>query len=112
MISLVVLFGAVAFSDDSEKINELWSSAQKAINSEDYKKAESNLTGILKLDPKISTAYYYRGRVRFQAGDVNGSIEDFDKHVELSPKLKSRQWERGISLYYGGLIQHACQSPQ
>jgi lipoprotein NlpI len=29
-------------------------------------------------------------------------VADFDKYGELNPSAKSRQWERGIALYYAG----------
>ena len=82
------------------EIAKLWSDAQKAIGKSDYEVAEKKLSKLIELSPDFSSAIYYRGRVRFQAGDVKGSVADFDRHIKLSPELKSRQWERGISLYY------------
>lgn len=59
-------------------------------------------TQAIKVDPKLSLAYYLRGRENFCIGKVDESVADFDKHVELSPDAESRQWERGISYYYAG----------
>lgn len=106
---LSLFFINVAAAQDDEKLRELWGASQKAMSKADYKSAEEKLDAILKLAPKLSSAFYYRGRVRFQGGDIAGSIADFDKHVELSPDMKSRQWERGISLYYGNKFKEGAK---
>ncbi|KAL2325560.1 hypothetical protein Fmac_024618 [Flemingia macrophylla] len=33
-------------------------------------------------------------------GDVSGSVEEFDKAIQLDPRQKSYLWQRGLSLYY------------
>ena len=38
------------------------------------------------LDAKLSVAYYLRGRERFRLGMIQESVQDFDKHVKLSPE--------------------------
>lgn len=86
---------------ERDALEELWSEFQKASQLGKLAEQEKILDSILKLKSDSSAAYYYRGRTRFQAGSIKESIQDFDRHVELSPKLKSRQWERGIALYYG-----------
>lgn len=43
-----------------------------------------------------------RGMQRFQAGDVEGSLVDFDAVYEASPSLRPYLWQRGLSLYYAG----------
>ena len=49
-----------------------------------------------------------RGMARFVAGDVEGSIEDFDKAVEIEPRIAPQLWQRGISLYYAGKYQEGA----
>jgi lipoprotein NlpI len=98
---LFIPVSTLAFEDDStEKVEKLWESVRKSIDQADYRSADKSLTSILAIQPKLSNAFYYRGRVRFQAGEIKDSVADFDQHVSLSPGVKSRQWERGISLYY------------
>lgn len=63
----------------------------------------------IKVDPKLSIAYYLRGRENFCAGNVAASVADFDKHIELSPDAESRQWERGISYYYNGEFEKGAK---
>lgn len=59
-------------------------------------------------DAKLTTAYYVRGRAYFQAGQISKSVSDFDKYVELRPDRESRQWERGIAMYYAGEYQRGA----
>jgi lipoprotein NlpI len=46
--------------------------------------------------------YNDRGTQAFKNGQIEKSIEDFDKAIELEPRLKAHHWQRGISLYYAG----------
>lgn len=36
----------------------------------------------------------------FRQGDVSGSVEEFDKAIQLDPRQKAYLWQRGLSLYY------------
>lgn len=49
-----------------------------------------------------SDVYDLRGRVRFRLADIRGSVEDFDKAVELAPQRGPGHWQRGIAYYYAG----------
>lgn len=62
--------------------------------------AVAELTKALAAQPTLATAYYLRGREHFRLGKIKESAADFDKYVELAPDFASRQWERGITLYY------------
>ncbi|XLU26851.1 hypothetical protein S245_062917, partial [Arachis hypogaea] len=35
-----------------------------------------------------------------RAGDVSGSLVEFDRAIELDPRQKAYLWQRGLSLYY------------
>jgi lipoprotein NlpI len=50
-----------------------------------------------------------RGMSRFVAGDVRGSLEDFDRAAELEPRIAPHLWQRGISLYYVGEYQQGAE---
>ncbi|WCJ32466.1 Tetratricopeptide repeat (TPR)-like superfamily protein [Euphorbia peplus] len=41
-----------------------------------------------------------RGRALFRQGDVEGSLSEFEKAIELDPNQRAHLWEMGISLYY------------
>lgn len=38
----------------------------------------------------------------FEAGQIEESVRDFDRLVELRPAVKPELWQRGIALYYAG----------
>lgn len=63
----------------------------------------------IEQSPNHAQAYYLRGRERFRIGQVHASVSDFDKYVELRPQFESRQWERGIALYYDGQYQRGAK---
>lgn len=56
------------------------------------------LTG--KNDPRGAAIAIKRGMVLFREGDVQGSLAEFDKAMELDPRQKAYLWQRGLSLYY------------
>ncbi|XP_047976802.1 uncharacterized protein LOC125219008 [Salvia hispanica] len=41
-----------------------------------------------------------RGMLLFRQGDVQGSVVEFDKAIDLDPRQKAYLWQRGLSLYY------------
>ena len=43
-----------------------------------------------------------RGMERFQSGQVEESVKDFDRLIELDPSSAPYLWQRGIALYYLG----------
>tara|TARA_Y100000588_G_scaffold110829_1_gene121475 strand:+ start:2502 stop:3155 length:654 start_codon:yes stop_codon:yes gene_type:complete len=45
--------------------------------------------------------YQKRGIEYFSLGKFEECIRDFDRAIELEPRLKSRHWQRGIAYYYG-----------
>jgi lipoprotein NlpI len=43
--------------------------------------------------------------VHFRLGQIERSLQDFDRSIELAPLTKAECWQRGISLYYLGQFQ-------
>ena len=43
-----------------------------------------------------------RGETNFYLGNIEQSIADFDRVIELIPGQEPRHWQRGISYYYAG----------
>ena len=43
-----------------------------------------------------------RGETHFYLGNIEQSIADFDRVIELIPSQEPRHWQRGISYYYAG----------
>ncbi|XP_065854084.1 uncharacterized protein [Euphorbia lathyris] len=48
-------------------------------------------------DAKLAVA---RGMALFRQGDVEGSVAEFDKAIELDSSQRAYLWQRGLSLYY------------
>jgi len=67
-----------------------------------YKNALFDYDAIIKVQPKSATLFRVRGGVRFKAGDIQGSIEDFNRCIKINPGIERELWERGISYYYVG----------
>jgi lipoprotein NlpI len=59
-------------------------------------------TRAISLQPGAADAYYLRGREHFRLGEIEKSVADFEKLVELRPARKASLWELGISYYYAG----------
>ncbi len=102
MLAIYVFVSAVftiAVQDD-DLSQSLWSKYRSAMVQGKLVMAEKMLTELIEVNEKNSTAFYLRGRLRFQLAKPKESVSDFDSHVKLSPRMESRQWERGISMYY------------
>lgn len=96
----VVLAPSTARLAADESIDRLLSEAARAAQRREHGRAVELLTAVLEKDPKLTDAWYLRGRANFCAGRIAESVADFDKFVALSPAAESRQWERGIAYYY------------
>jgi lipoprotein NlpI len=108
---LLVALSTVVLADDTE--DKLMQKAVQASTRGEFEQATKVLTEIIAKNPKHSMAYYRRGTVNFQAGNIKESVSDLDKHVELevvdNPKAEARQWERGISYYYAGEFEKGAK---
>ncbi len=58
---------------------------EKAINGQN-EAALAYLNQAIKLSPNYGSAYYSRGRIRFQLGDYSGSIADYSQTIKLNPQ--------------------------
>jgi lipoprotein NlpI len=56
-----------------------------------------------------ASEYVSRGMQRFQLNKIAESIRDFDRAVEIEPRIAPRLWQRGISLYYAGQYEKGRQ---
>jgi len=97
---LLILPLAHSLTAAEPSARELLEEAQDAIGQGDSKTAVKKATAAIEADPKLALAYYFRGRENFRLGEVKASVADFDRYVALEPAAESRQWERGISMYY------------
>ncbi|MEZ6106260.1 MAG: hypothetical protein R3B96_09140 [Pirellulaceae bacterium] len=87
-------------SSDADALRTELRLALDEAGEERFEDAEKRLTQLLERFPNESQLYYHRGRVRYCLGEFAGSVSDFDAYYEAVPAVRSRQWERGISLYF------------
>lgn len=64
--------------------------------------AIADLTTLVDRHPDNVGLLQQRGTLRFKAGLIKPSIEDFDKVVKLQPREEPHHWQRGICYYYDG----------
>ncbi|KAH6762512.1 Tetratricopeptide repeat superfamily protein [Perilla frutescens var. hirtella] len=50
--------------------------------------------------PREAVVAVRRGMLLFRQGDVQGSLIEFDKAIQLDLRQKAYLWQRGLSLYY------------
>jgi lipoprotein NlpI len=63
----------------------------------------------LQLDPAFADAWQRRGEERFKLAEIDPSLDDFDKFLELRPDARPGHWQRGISLYYAGKFKEGAE---
>lgn len=97
LLFVCAMSAAQLHGEDSRKLLE---QANQQIRARKFDAAHQSLTAALAQDSENAVAYYVRGRVNFQRGKMKESVADFDRYVKLQPNAASRQWERGIALYY------------
>lgn len=83
-----------------EPVAELVEKADKLMASGDYAKAVQSYDEAISKSPESWELFYLRGRAKFCAHQLKESVADFDRYYEKVPDAQSRQWERGIALYY------------
>ncbi|SRR5579871_6451910 len=63
----------------------------------------------LQLDPALADAWQHRGEEHFKLAEIDASLNDFDKFLELRPSARPGHWQRGIALYYAGKFQAGAE---
>ena len=81
------------------QVQQLFQQFETQNTARDFSQADATLGKALALKD-IPTLHYLRGRVQFRLGQFKASVKSFDAYVKATPNAESRQWERGISMYY------------
>lgn len=98
-----------AAEEPAEKTTaDLFIQAQEAAAREDYETAKKLLDRVVARKDAPNSAYYWRGRALFCLAKVKESVADFDRYVKADDAAESRQWERGIAMYYAGQFQRGA----
>ncbi len=85
-----------------ETAQELLQRAAQTAAKNQSEEAVGLLTRAIAFEPNLAEAYYLRGRENFRRNQIDASVRDFEKFLELRPDRKSSLWELGISYYYAG----------
>lgn len=93
---------AAAGEDENQR---LIGRAIAASRDEKWAEATEMLDALINQGNAPVQAWYWRGRARFCQGNVKEAAKDFDHYYEGAPESRSRQWERGIALYYAGRFE-------
>lgn len=93
----------------AETAADLCEAAARASQAGQREEAIKLLDRAIESSPDYAFAYYLRGRERFRLGLVRESVADFDQYVRRDPARESRQWERGIALYYAGEYERGAK---
>jgi len=96
-------------AEQVKSVEMLQQQAREKISQRKFREATELLTQVLARDKEQASAYYVRGRVNFQLGEIKQSVKDFDAYVKRRPQVESRQWERGIALYYAAEFKRGAQ---
>ena len=75
----------------------------------DFRHAIENCTAVLKNDPQLAAAYYYRANAWLVLGDIGRAIEDYTAIIQLDPKDASAYNNRGIAWYSKGDYEQAIK---
>lgn len=67
------------------------------------------LSRSIGLSPKSVELYSERGDLYFQTRDFAKSLADYEKMVELNPRLDVTHWRKGIVLYYLGKWEESAK---
>lgn len=93
----------------------LFSSPKLALDSsalsvvlERYSKAREYYSILIKQSPNSVSAYSSRGDANMFLGDFLGAKQDYEKMIELDPKLEIPHWRLGIAYFYLGEFQKAA----
>jgi lipoprotein NlpI len=60
------------------------------------------VTALLLSQNRLAEEYNRRGAEHFKMGQIQQSLDDFDRAIQLDPAQAPYHWQRGISLYYAG----------
>ncbi len=89
---LFVLFGGIVLgefpSDYIERINLTFS------------QRESEISIALEKSPNLIKHWSNRGDVRLFLGDFHGARKDYEKMIDLDPKIEVSHWRLGIAYFY------------
>jgi len=102
LIAGMAVTAFTASNQAADDVNELVRKAREASAEGKHRRAVELLDEAIAAEGMQAGLFRLRGREHFRSGDVEASIEDFDRVAKLAPAQEKTLWERGISHYYAG----------
>lgn len=93
-------------------INQFFSRGQMALMDGKYTQAINNFNILIRLDPKLHEAYFFRGIAKYNLEDFGGAESDFDRALELNPVYTLAYHYRAITRSRLGHYDEAIQDLQ
>ncbi|MEC4895018.1 MAG: tetratricopeptide repeat protein, partial [Oscillatoria sp. PMC 1050.18] len=66
----------------------------------------------LQINPKDADAYYNRGNAKFDQGNLDGAIADYNQALQINPKDADAYYNRGVAKRNQGDIKGAREDYQ
>lgn len=106
LIAFILLFYSC---EDNKTTNELLVKARKEYNSNNYERAILLYNNIIQKDSSIGEAYYSRAYCEAQVFEMEKSINDFNKSIQLKYRVSDSYFCLGLN--YRGLFKDsiACK---
>ena len=73
-----------------------------AFHRKDLEQAIASFSEAIQLDPRLTEAYYNRGRAYTETGELGKAIADFDEAIGINPKDADAHYGRGVAYFEMG----------
>ncbi|MCP4098030.1 MAG: tetratricopeptide repeat protein [Planctomycetaceae bacterium] len=81
----------------------------KSSNEGDYQNAILSFTNVIRLEPGMAEAHYYRGLARYQVGLYEEAIADYSRAILIQPVFPEAFLNRGLARHRLGDYQAAIE---
>ncbi|MBK5279095.1 MAG: tetratricopeptide repeat protein [Bacteroidia bacterium] len=108
ILFLMLLFlTSAAIAQSKRSARACHEDAEEALSKKKLELALELLNECLRSDPHFTEAYYTRGMVREQLGDMDGALTDYNIYLEYKPDRAEALFSRATLRYKSGLYDLA-----
>jgi tetratricopeptide (TPR) repeat protein len=93
----ILAFGLLLVGGCAKNAQEVFEGGYSAYRKGDADKAIAQYTEAIRLDPKLTGAYYNRGFAYDKLGEHDKAIADFSEAIRLNPRDAGAYYNRGIA---------------
>lgn len=110
---LVLLMLMAAWSVRAQyDIDQFFARGQRALMEGEYTKAINNFNILIRLNPNLYEAWFFRGIGKYNLGDFPGAESDFDKALDINPVYTMAYHYRAITRSRLGHYDEAIEDLQ